>query len=778
METQSQIKRTLSTPASIERIRELLSNPEIGSRTGLAARVCDAFFFHDARGHRQTGGCLKALRDLESAGHLSLPAALIPSGRKAGRKAPRRLDAAVPAPEGVPALAGQIQDLQLVLVESDGDLLVWNELMAAEHPLGAGPLVGRQLRYLIGSRHGWLGGFGFGSPALQLAARDEWVGWDRQQRQQYLHMVVGMARFLIRPVVSCSNLASKVLGMAMERIADDFEKRYAYRPLLVESFVDTGQYSGTSYKAANWYQVGMTKGRGRQDRQCEHALSVKAIYVHVLDREFRKRIGLASQAGLGALEPGDGLEGSRWAEQEFGGAPLGDKRLSRRLVEVAAAKAEDPGRAFSGVVDGDWAAVKAYYRMVDQPQESGVTLENILAPHRERTIRRMMGQRTVLCVQDGSELNYSNLDRCSGLGVLKANQTGAKMRGLRLHSTLAVAANGLPLGVLKAQCLAPAAKDADEKRSPSDIPIEEKKTFSWIEHHRDLVEIAAKTPQTRLIDVCDREADFFELFDEQRRHSRVDLLVRAQFNRYTGAEPFRLFAAAREAPELSRILLPVMRQSARAKKSKQSARPARADRVAQMVVHAHPVQLKAPIYHADRPPLDVYVVHAVEENPPPETKAIEWFLLTTIPVSTAAEAEQCLRWYALRWRIEDWHRVLKSGCRIEELAHESAQRLSRAIGINLVIAWRIMLMTLMGRETPNLPAELLFSDVEIRTLQAYAKKKRLKPPSTVGEAVLLVAKIGGYLGRNSDPPPGHQLLWQGYTEFQFMCMGFALLESD
>ncbi|NQT59350.1 MAG: transposase, partial [Bacteroidetes bacterium] len=99
-------------------------------------------------------------------------------------------------------------------------------------------------------------------------------------------------------------------------------------------------------------------------------------------------------------------------------------------------------------------------------------------------------------------------------------------------------------------------------------------------------------------------------------------------------------------------------------------------------------------------------------------------------------------------------------------------------GINLVIAWRIMLMTLLGRETPELPAELLFSDIELRTLQAFAKKKGLNPPSMVGEAVLLVAKIGGYLGRNSDPPPGHQLLWQGYTKFQFMCLGFALLEGD
>ena len=125
---------------------------------------------------------------------------------------------------------------------------------------------------------------------------------------------------------------------------------------------------------------------------------------------------------------------------------MGDQRLSNRLVKVAAAKAENPTRAFSGVAQGDWAATKAYYRMIDQPQDSMFTLDNILAPHRQRTARRMMAQKTVLCLQDGSELNYTNLDKCSGLGDLKANQTGAKMRGLNLHSTLAVTPNGLPLG--------------------------------------------------------------------------------------------------------------------------------------------------------------------------------------------------------------------------------------------------------------------------------------------------------------------------------------------
>jgi hypothetical protein len=350
-------------------------------------------------------------------------------------------------------------------------------------------------------------------------------------------------------------------------------------------------------------------------------------------------------------------------------------------------------------------------------------MANILRPHRDRTVRRMQSQRTVLCVQDGSDLNYTGLAECEGLGELSTNQTGAKSRGLHLHSTLAIAPNGLPLGVLRAQCLAREPKSQKENRPRSAIPIEEKKTFTWIEHHRDLVELAAEMPQTRLIDVCDREADFFELFDEQRQNPSVELLVRAKHDRTLAEEPFKLFEAVRQAPVQSRVRVQIPRQSARPKKSKQQARPKRLGRTADLAVRYLRLPLRPTYYHADKAPLEIWVIHALEENPPQNTEAVEWFLLTTLTLDSPEEAEQCLRWYCLRRRIEDWHRVLKSGCRIEAMAHDTAERLRRAIAINLVIAWRIMLMTLLGREVPELPADVLFTDVELQTLRAYAKKK-------------------------------------------------------
>ena len=213
MEKQSEIKRTLSLQGSIEAIRGLLGSDGVRNRSALAEAVCGHFGFFDARGSSQTAGCGKALRELEHAGHFILPAAShVRLGDRAG---PRRLDAAVEAPYEVPGQAEAVQGLTLIKVESVDQMRMWNEMMLREHPQGAGPLVGAQLRYLIGSAPGWLGGLGFGAAALQLADRDRGIGWDVATRREHLHRVVGMSRFLIRPSVNCHNLASRVLGKVL-----------------------------------------------------------------------------------------------------------------------------------------------------------------------------------------------------------------------------------------------------------------------------------------------------------------------------------------------------------------------------------------------------------------------------------------------------------------------------------------------------------------------------------------------------------------------------------
>ncbi len=185
MNTQNQIKRVLSEPTSIEYVRGLLERKEVDDRSELAALICQQAGFYDVVGQEQRSGCLKALRELEAAGHFALP----PPRTSPGRKSPRRLPAPVPLPLEVPDQVGEVHGLELVLVTTLEQMRTWNELMIDDHPQGAGPLVGRQLRYLIGSQHGWLGGVGFAAAALQLADRDAWIGWHAEQRRSYLHFL-------------------------------------------------------------------------------------------------------------------------------------------------------------------------------------------------------------------------------------------------------------------------------------------------------------------------------------------------------------------------------------------------------------------------------------------------------------------------------------------------------------------------------------------------------------------------------------------------------------
>lgn len=197
MNIQNQIKRRLSEPETIKTVSRLLEEKDFFSRNELAGFLCDQWGFYDPSGQPQRGGCLKALRELEAKGWFRLPLPWI----QKGASGPRRLAGPVDEPTGVPEQAGEVRGLELIWVGEEEQMRIWNELMIREHPQGAGPLVGRQLRYLLASEHGWLGAPGFAAAALQLADRDRWISWDAEQRRAHLHGVLCLSRFLIRPRV-------------------------------------------------------------------------------------------------------------------------------------------------------------------------------------------------------------------------------------------------------------------------------------------------------------------------------------------------------------------------------------------------------------------------------------------------------------------------------------------------------------------------------------------------------------------------------------------------
>ena len=644
---------------------------------------------------------------------------------------------------------------------------VWNTLMAYEHPRGAGPFVGPQLRYLVDSVHGWLGGVGFAASARRLRARDAGrVG--RTTR----HRVLGLCRLLVRGV-ACRTWPRTCWAGSSGRSATTASV-YGYRPWLLETFVDETEQTGASVR-----ELGSdvrARARGPHARGAGNAQG--GVYVRL--PAWRARLAAPAPA-VAPLAVGDGLDAEVWAGHEFGGARLGDARLNARLVQSAQHMAESPMRAITGAAQGARALVKGHYRLIDQPADSAVTVDNILAPHRERTLRRMQAHDTVLCIQDGTRLNFTRRGQTQGLGAIGSNQTGAVARGLELHTTLAVNPDGVALGVLRAAFDAPAPPNPAAEGEPTPKPREERKSFRWIEGLRDCAQAAEQLPETRVVCAMDREADFLDLFIARRAHApQVDLLVRAKVDRVLGKEKTpdgqtvsrHLFDQVRNAPARGDARVEVQRLSARAKASKQARKDRRAARVAEVTLRYQQVALPCP----GAAPVELWVVHVREEQPPPTAEPLEWFLLTTLRVTSAVDATRILQWYALRWRIEEYFRVLKSGCKVEELQHHTAERLERAMAIKMVIGWRIQLMVQLGREVPDLPGDLLFSDGELLVLATFARSRKLPPPARLGDAVGLVARLGGWLGRTRDPP-GAQLMWHGYTQLVAMAFAFELRDE-
>jgi hypothetical protein len=727
MKTAETILELLSSNNAIAKIKDWLQKNKDKGRSALAQYLCGALNITDHLGKPRIAGVHVALRLLESRGFWKLPKL------KRSVRAPqqfRRLNTAVPAPKGVPAQVEQVKGLRLVEVSTGDDQLfrTWNEMILTEHPLKDCRLVGRQLRYLIGSDNGWLGAIGFGSCALYLSSRDEWIGWDSHIRKSFQERVINMTRFLIRPQVHCQNLASRVLSLCIERLRIDFAARYGFEPWLLESFVDTEQHWGTSYQAANWQPIGTTAGQGRNVHALRTLKTPKAVYVYELTRDWRSRMGLPARSEkIKPVDLEEAFHNGNWVEAEFGDVDLGHEDRVQRLVRIATAKAQHPSASYTECLAGNRHELKAYYRFINNKGEE-VNPESILHGHRERTIGRMKKFQRVLAIQDTSDLDFSERLHCNGLGDIGKNQTGAVSQGLKMHSSLVVSEKGLPLGLLKTQIYA---SHYDEVKKAQDRPIEEKETYRWLSTIDDLNSVAEYCPETEITAVGDRESDIFELFDYRRRKAPgIHLLVRAKHNRCLEENSRKLFDHLDALPAMGQARIEVPRQ--REKKSK----PSKPGRIALPARTAH-VDLKwdkVTLSPPDTPqtrnlqPIELYALSVVEPHPPEGANALRWVLLTTIPIYSRKEALRCLRWYTLRWRIEEWHRVLKSGCHIESHQHRTADGLARAICIDAVIAWRVMLLALLGREIPEMPCELMFSSWECRLLE---KLQPLVAPETI-----------------------------------------------
>jgi len=686
--------------------------------------------------------CRVALLKLARKGLIRLPAAHHP--RPGGEKKPRAvLDMAL-AP--IDCALKELGRVELIAVGSAGSkaAAVWKGLMERYHYLGSGLLCGAQIRYLVRSEGGqWLGALAFSSAAWRVAARDRWIGWSEQARREHLDRVIGNSRFLILPHVRVPHLASHVLALSLRRVRQDWQERYGVEPVLVESFVEQGRFSGTSYRAANWQHVGQTEGRGRQDREHKASVGVKEVYVYPLESGAREVL-CATTAETVTISPLP--EGADWAEAELGGASFGDERLRQRLLILARDLYARPQANIPQACQSR-ARTRAAYRFFEHSRTS---MDKILESHYEATVRRIAKEPVVLIAQDTTSLNYSTHPATEGLGPIATKQEG--WVGLIVHDSVAFNLEGTPLGLMDVQCWARDPESFGKKHRRYELPIEQKESQKWLRAYEQACRAKEHCPNTLVVSVGDREADIYELFERaSRSNSGAELLVRATRDRVLADDQGHLWPKVAQQPVAGVQQIRVPRGS------KGPAREARLE------LRFEEVKLKPPKRKQGLRELSVWAIEAKEVDAPEGVTPLKWLLLTTLELHNFNDAAEKLSWYAKRWGIEVYHRTLKSGCKIEERQLGSADRIETCLAIDMVVAWRVFHLTKLGRETPDLPCTIFFEDAEWKALYSFVHKDPSVPerPPTLREAMHMVASLGGFLGRKNDGDPGTKSMWLG-----------------
>jgi hypothetical protein len=733
------------TDEIIRKINKTVESEPSISRRALSLRVCQWLDWKSANGKLKEMSCRVALLKMHRQGVLQLPEC---NARPSFQ--PRTEQKYCIGQIGTVCCdLRQLGGVELIRIDSRESKAsrVWNTLMESYHYLGSGPLCGAQMRYLIKSLcYGWLGGLSFSGAAWRVEARDRWIGWGDAARKEYLGKVVCNSRFLILPQVQVPNLASHVLSLSAKRLCRDWFERYGFEPVLLETFVERDRFRASCYRGANWQHVGSTCGRGRQDRDRNNAVAIKDVYVFALRKDARQVLCCEPKSTVVKSDPKETKQVEDWAEEEFGDADLGDRRLTNRLVSLVRDFYARPQASVPQACQSR-AKTKAAYRFFEHPR---MNMDKVLEQHYESTLGRVSQEGLVLAVQDTSTLNYSAHPATENLGPIGYRLD--KGIGLILHDTMTFTQDGTPLGLLDVQCWARDGADFGKKKRRHQVPIEQKESNKWLVSFRKVAEAQKRCPQTMLVSVGDSEADVYELFELALRDpDGPKLLVRAFQNRVLAREQGHLWEKVNEQQVAGIQEVHVPRSQRRAA------------RVARLEIRFARVTLKPPIKKSALGELSIWAISAREADCPEGVEPIEWMLLCTCPVTNFEEAIEKLTWYTRRWGIEVYHRTIKSGCKIEERQLGHADRIEACLAIDMVVAWRIFLLTKLGRETPDVPCTVFFEESEWKALNTYVTQDPTPPQRTpsLREAMHMVAGLGGFLGRKSDGEPGTKSLWIG-----------------
>lgn len=464
-----------------------------------------------------------------------------------------------------------------------------------------------------------------------------------------------------------------------------------------------------------------------------------------------------------------------WVDRELADCEFKDERLGKRFRSLLEQLSSSPGGSIP-LVCQDWANTKAAYRFFDNGR---VSEAEILGGHFQATRDRAAAtDGPVLVMHDTTEFTYKRED-VDAVGKTRINIAGAYRDGMPryitacgilMHSSLAVTTEGLPLGLTAIKFWSrkkfKGANALKKKINPTRVPIEEKESIRWLDNLQRSTNLLGDA--SRCVHIGDRESDIYELFCTAQ-DAGTKFLLRTCVDRLAGDGEHTI------ATEMAEVdCKGLHRVEVRDRHGNVSE--------AVLELKFRRILVQPPLYKQRRyPALELTVLHATERGKPRGRDPIDWKLITNLSVTSRAEAIQKLHWYALRWKIETFHKILKSGCQAEQSKLRTAERLVNLLAMFCILSWRIFWLTMLNRDTRKAKASIAFTPLEIDILRRLAPDRPHSAAARVPSlqsCLTQLARLGGYLNRASDPPPGNMVMWRGMSRLTDIEIGFKMAAQD
>jgi hypothetical protein len=464
----------------------------------------------------------------------------------------------------------------------------------------------------------------------------------------------------------------------------------------------------------------------------------------------------------------DAKSPTAWVDREVADCEFKDERLGKRFRKLLEQLSDGTGESIPMACQ-DWANTKAAYRFLSNER---VSEKDILAGHFQATRARFAAaEEMALVLHDTTEFSYHREDG-RAIGLLSKSHVGTKSRprhhqvcGILMHSSLAVTPEGLPLGLSAIKFWTrnkfKGTSALKKHINPTRVPIEEKESVRWLQNLKESTALLGTAE--RCIHIGDRESDIYEMFCAAREIG-THFVFRTCVDRLAGDGTHTIEDEMQEVDCKGLHHIEV-----RDKKGN--------TREAVLELKYRRIRILPPIGKQKRyPPLTLTVLHAQERDAPKGCEAIDWKLITDLPVRSRVEAIEKLDWYALRWKIEVFHKIMKSGCKAEDSKLRTAERLVNLVATFCIMSWRIFWMTMLNRSTTGASPKFALTPLEIELLDRLVKDKQSQTSErkTLSHYLSKVAQLGGYLARANDPPPGNMVMWRGLARLTNIGMGFAL----